>query len=80
MSNIQLHLPESVLDEARRLASKDNISLDYYVALVLTRHLALIDGIEYMKQRSRDASRERFLNILDKAPDVAPVAGDEREP
>ncbi len=77
MSTIQINLPPSVLDEARRLASKDNIPLDYYVALVLTRHVASVQGIEYLKQRAVGASRERFLEILDKAPDVPPIPGDE---
>lgn len=77
MSTIQLDLPESVLDEARRLASKDNIPLDYYVALVVTRHIAESQGIEYLRQRGKGASRERFLEILRKAPDVPPLPGDE---
>jgi len=76
---IQLNLPESVLDEARRLASKENIPLDYFVALVLTRHVASVQGIEYLKQRAKGASRERFLEILNKAPDVPPIPGDEIE-
>ena len=81
MSTIQLSLPESVLDEARKLASKDNIPLDYYVALVLTRHIASLQGIEYLQQRAKGApSRERFLEILRNAPDVPPIPGDEIEP
>ena len=78
MSTIQLDLPESVLDEARKLASKDSIPLDYYVALVLTRHVASMQGLEYLKQRAERApSREAFLAILKKTPDVPPVPGDE---
>ncbi len=75
----QLDLPESVLDEARKLASKDNIPLDHYVALVVTRHVAALQGIEYLKQRAKGASREKFLEVLRNAPDVPPMPGDEIE-
>jgi hypothetical protein len=79
MSTIQLNLPESVLDEARKLATKDNIPLDYYVALIVTRHIAARQGLEYLQQRAKGASRERFLEILAQAPDVPPIPGDEIE-
>ncbi len=80
MSIIQLDLPESVLDEARKMASKDNIPLDYYVALVVTRHVAAQQGIEYLKQRAKGASGEKFLEVLRNAPAAPPVPGDEIEP
>jgi hypothetical protein len=80
MSTIQIEVPESVLDEARRLASKDKIPLDYYVALVLTKHIALQQGVDYLKERGKGASRERFLEILAKAPNNPPLPGDEIEP
>ena len=78
MSSIQIELPESVLDEARRLASKDRIPLDYYVALVLTRHIAQVQGIEYLNERAKRApTRERTLEILQKVPDAPPIQGDD---
>ncbi len=80
MSTIQLDLPESVLTEARKLASEDNIPLDYYVALVVTRHVAALQGLEYLKQRAKGASGEKFLEVLRNAPDAPPVPGDEIEP
>lgn len=80
MSMIQLELPERVLDEARKLASKENVPLDNYVARVLARHLASVQGIAYIEQRAKGASREKFLAALRKAPDVPPMPGDEIEP
>ena len=78
MSIVQIEIPESVLEEARRLASKDAISLDAYVALVLSRHIGRMQGIEYLKERAKGApSRERFLEILAKFPDRPPMPGDE---
>ena len=78
MSTIQIELPQSVLDEARRLASKDKVSLDDYVAHVLTRHIATLQGVSYLNERAKNApGRERILEILNKVPDVPPMSGDE---
>ena len=80
MSTIQLSLPESVLKEAREMASKDNVPLDHYVALIIARHVAARQGIEYLKKRSQGASRESVLRILGRSPDAPPMPGDEIEP
>lgn len=80
MSTIQLSLPESVLKEAREMAERDNVPLDQYVALIISRHVAARQGIEYLKARAQGASRQKFLAILARSPDAPPVPVDEVEP
>jgi hypothetical protein len=78
MTTIQIELLEPVLDQAKKLAAMRSIPLNDYLARVITRHVASTMGVEYLEQRAKEApTRERFLEILNNAPDVAPMPGDE---
>jgi hypothetical protein len=79
MSSIQITLPEEVVSAARRQAEKDQQSLDEYLSRAIVEHLAAVRRFEDLRERGKDASRERFLEALNKAPDVPPVPGDEIE-
>ena len=79
MSRLTLELPESLIDDARRAAEQEHLPLDEFVARLLTENLRLRQAWEQQIWRGSRVSRERFLEILRKAPDVPPMPGDQIE-
>ena len=79
MSTIQVQLPDSVLDEAKKLAEHDQIPLDYFVALAVTERVSARRGPAYIEERAKRGSKEKFLAALAKSPDVEPEPNDRIE-
>lgn len=76
MTNIQLRLPESVLASLRKLAARENVTVDQLAASALAEKVAALLGTEYLEERAKRGSREKFLAALAKVPDVPPVPPD----
>lgn len=72
MSALSLRLPKSLHERLRELAREEGISVNQFVMLAVAEKVAAISTIEYLEQRAQRGSRERFLEILNKAPDVDP--------
>ena len=79
MSRLTLELPESLIDDAKKAAEQEHLPLDEFVARLLTENLRLRQAWEQQIRRGSRVSRERFLEILRKAPDVPPMPGDQIE-
>lgn len=47
-------------------------SVNQFVVLAVAEKIAAISTMEYLENRARRGSRERLLEILNKAPDVEP--------
>jgi len=56
----------------RELAKEEGISVNQFIVLAVAEKIAAISTIEYLEKRAKRGSRERFLEILNKAPDVEP--------
>jgi len=79
MSKITLDVPDSVLATAQRLADDCGLPLEEYLSRIIVKALEN----EWWEERTTQGAhvgRERFLEILRKAPDVPPMPGDEIEP
>ena len=72
MSALSLRLPKSLHEQLRELAQEEGISVNQFVMLAVAEKVAAIATIEYLEKRAKRGSRERFLEILNKAPDVEP--------
>jgi len=72
MSTLSLRLPKSLHEQLRELAQEEGISVNQFVMLAVAEKVATISTIEYLEKRARRGSRERFLEILNKAPDIEP--------
>ncbi len=72
MSALSLRLPKSLHERLRELAREEGISVNQFVVLAVAEKVAAISTIEYLEERAKRGSRERFLEILNKAPDVEP--------
>ena len=72
MSALSLRFPKSLHEQLRELAQEEGISVNQFVMLAVAEKIAAITTIEYLEKRARRGSRERLLEILNKAPDVEP--------
>jgi len=70
MSTISLRLPESLHKSARELAKKENISINQLITLALAEKLSALGAEDYLEQRARRASQEKFNKAMANVADV----------
>lgn len=78
MTTLSVHLPDSLAKKAEELARTDRISMDQFIALAVAEKLSAWLTEDYLNERAKRGSREKFLAVLDKAPDVEPPEEDRR--
>jgi uncharacterized protein (DUF1778 family) len=72
MSALSLRLPKTLHEQLRELAQEEGISVNQFVVLAVAEKVASISTIDYLEKRAKRGSREKFLEILSKVPDVEP--------
>ena len=72
MSALSLRLPKSLHEQLREVAQEEGISVNQFVMLAVAEKVASISTIEYLEKRAKRGNREKFLEILSKAPNVEP--------
>ncbi|MEM7132784.1 MAG: toxin-antitoxin system HicB family antitoxin [Chloroflexota bacterium] len=77
MSVLSLRLPNSMHDDVRNIAMREEISINQFIMLAIAEKLASMDTAEYLKNRAKRGSREKLLAVLSKAPDVEPEKADQ---
>ena len=76
MSTLSLRLPESLHNQLRRLAKREGISINQFVASAAAEKVAALMTEQYLEERARRGSRERFRDVLARIPDVPPLPED----
>lgn len=77
MATLSLRLPESVHEKLSKLAQTEGVSLNQLLCSAAAEKLAALMTEEYLAERARRGSKAKFKAVLAKAPNTAPVAGDE---
>ncbi len=72
MSALSLRLPKSLHEQLREVAQEEGISVNQFVMLAVAEKVASLSAIEYLEKRAQRGSREKFIEILSKVPDVEP--------
>jgi hypothetical protein len=54
------------------LAQKEGISIHEFITLAVAEKLATLATADYLAERAKRGSRDKFLAVLAKAPDVEP--------
>jgi hypothetical protein len=72
MTELTVTVPDAVYKGIHDLSQREKIPLDQLVALALSEKLAAMMTEDYLKKRAARGSREKFLAVLAKAPDVEP--------
>ena len=76
MSAISLRLPESLHKQARELAKREGVSINQLVTTALAEKMAALMTTEYLEERSKRGSREKFEHALSKVKSVEPESRD----
>jgi hypothetical protein len=66
---VNVNIPEELYRQAREIAESQHLSVDDVVSSAFAEQLA---AWERLKRRAVSGSRESFLAVLDKVPDVEP--------
>lgn len=76
MSTLSLRLPDSLHRGVKELASREGISINQFVATAVAEKMSALMTEEYLQERARRASRERYDAALAEVPDVEPAEYD----
>lgn len=76
MSTISLRLPDSIHQKIKEIAARDGTSINQFVATAAAEKVSALETEQYLEDRARQGRRERFLELLAKAPDIEPDEGD----
>lgn len=77
MSTLSLRLPDSIHKKVRELALEDGVSINQFISTAVAEKLSALLTVEYLEERAKRGSREKFLAILGRVPDKPPEPGDE---
>ena len=76
MSTISLRLPDSLHDQLREFAQRDNVSMNQFITLALAEKLSALAAEEYIVERAKRGDRQRFERAMAKVADVEPETQD----
>ncbi len=72
MSVLSLRLPKTMYNQLRTAAKAEGISMNQFIMLAVAEKIAALSTMNYLEERANRGSREKFLAVLEKAPDVEP--------
>jgi predicted transcriptional regulator len=77
MNAYSLELPNELLDQVQRLASKHQLSLEQWLLLAISEKVNAEQSFEVMQSYAARADYAAFDAVMAKVPDVPPMPGDE---
>lgn len=77
MSTLSLRLPNSLHDRIRKLAESEGVSINQFIATAAAEKMAALMTDDYLAERSRRASQEKFRKALSRIPDRPADSTDE---
>lgn len=73
MSQMSLRLPDSLHAAVKKMAEKDNVSANQFIATAVAEKISALATADLLRRRdARAPGRERYLDLLQKAPDTEP--------
>jgi len=80
MSALQITVSEEINRQAMKLAAESGLTVEQFVARAVEAQVAALNSEEYWKARAARGNPNDLTRILDMAPDVPPMLGDEISP
>ena len=72
MRTLSVRLPESLHQGVRDLATREGISINQLIVTAVAEKLAALTTEEYLAERAKRGSREKYDAALAQVPDVEP--------
>ncbi|WP_165214577.1 hypothetical protein [Affinirhizobium pseudoryzae] len=78
MGQYPLRVPDYILEQARRAAEEENVSINQFLGTLIAEGLGHRRAVLSLRERAERGSPEAALAILDQIAGDDPDAGDER--
>lgn len=72
MGTLSIRLPESLHGQLKGLARREGISINQLISTAVAEKMSALLTEEYLEERARRGSRERFEAVLRKVPSAEP--------
>jgi len=76
MRAISVKLPASLHHATKELAKKEHISIEQFIMLAIAEKMSALGAQDFIEKRGKRGNRQRFLKVLESAPDVEPEEED----
>ncbi|RCX07547.1 toxin-antitoxin system HicB family antitoxin [Extensimonas vulgaris] len=77
MSTFALRLPESLYAHAKRLAERDQASLNQFITVAVAEKVSALETAEFFAQRAANAQKDDLAKLLLQVKNRQPLEGDE---
>ncbi|MFN6530883.1 hypothetical protein [Nostoc sp. ChiSLP03a] len=72
MTNLNVQLPESLYKQIEALGSRENISIEQLATIALSAQVSAWMTKDYLEEKVKSGSWEKFQQVLNKVPNVEP--------
>ena len=69
MSELLISVPDSIMQGLRTVTVEEGIDMEQFVSSAIAEKLSAFMSEIYLAERAQHGSRERFLAVLDRAPE-----------
>ncbi len=76
MSTLSIRIPDSMHEKIRELAEKEGVSMNQLINSAVSEKISALMTEEYLRERGKLGSREKFDQVLSKVPDEEPEEKD----
>jgi uncharacterized protein (DUF1778 family) len=76
-ATLQLRLPRSIKFHLEKMAARDGISMNQFIATAVAEKLSALETAEFFEERSRRADMKLFNDVMSRDRGEPPRAGDE---
>ena len=73
---MNITVPDSIRSRVEEFAREDGVSVDDFVATVLSQRVAVANADSYVRKRESRGGAETLIALLEKAPDAVPMESD----
>lgn len=77
MSTFALRLPDSLYAHAKKLAERDQASLNQFITVAVAEKVSALDTAAFFAERAARGNTPSLQRFLDRVPAVPPMQGDE---
>jgi len=68
----EISIPDSLMKQIKALTDKEGISVEQFINSAAAEKASAWMTLDYLQERAKRGSREKFLKIMAKVPDVEP--------
>ncbi len=74
--NITANIPDALYQQVEALAKRENISIEQLLTIALSAQVSAWMTKDYIEEKAKQGSWDKFQQVLKKVPDVEPEACD----